>query len=1495
MSQLVAGRDPTRSADVRDPPSSSGPIVVGIGASAGGLDAAIRLMKAWTYDAHVAFILVQHSDPSAGSLMAALLAPHTAFVVLDAVDGRAIEPGHLYIVPPGRYLSTEAGVLHLSVPPARHAARMPFDFLLRSLAKRYGARAACVVLSGTGADGTAGLAAIRAAGGTVAVQDPAEAAYDGMPNSAIGTGMADFVLPIAEIPGAVSRSRASEAGARAQTAVPGAGPTPLPSVEPTAPAGDEPARGPGAQPTAAAGAAPTGGPDPEPPPVPRAGPGAAKTAGRRGGEAGDGRLAAILDLLGRDTDVDFTRYKPGTLQRRIARRAVLAGLRPDDLDAYLDLLRAERAELDALGRDLLIHVTRFFRDPAVFATLEASVMPGLVAAHPDDLPLRVWVAGCSSGEETYSLAMLLLERIEAGGRPLRLQVFASDVDPDAIATARDGTYPAAVAQTMPPARLARFFVREETGWRAGPELRAAIVFTIHDVLADPPFSRLDMVSCRNLLIYLRPEAQLRVLDAFHFALRDGGILLLGSAENAIAPEGRFAAVAKAERIYRRTDRSGAPAPLPLPRLALVRPGEERRPHSPPPPAVGIRPASLAELGRRLVLETVAPASVLVDAGNAVLFSLGPIDDYLRLPAGHATQDLLAMARPGLRVPLRTTLRTARDTGRKAVASAAITTDAARRAFDIVVHPVVEAGHDLLLVSFLEAPAHEPGAVAHAGGGDATRLVELQHELEATRAELQGAVRDLEMSGEEQRAINDEALSVNEEYQSTNEELVASKEELQSLNEELTAVNSQLGETLERQRTTSDDLQNVLYSTNVATLFLDLDGRIRFFTPAIKALFAIIAEDVGRRLASFATLAPDATLPADLDAVRRGQAAPDREIETAGGDWFRRRILPYRAGDGAVGGVVITYVDVTARKAAGRALEAARMEAEVANAAKGRFLAAASHDLRQPLQTLALLQTLLADAVAGRKAQDLVARQTITLRHMTGLLDTLLDINRIEAGVVQPAPSTFAIGGLMTRLGAEFAFQADAKGVRLRVVPCSLLVKSDEHLLEQMLRNLLSNAIRYTARGRVVLGCRRHATTLSLEVWDTGIGMADADVTRIFDEYVQIGNTARERGRGLGLGLGLSIVKRLGDLLGHAIRVRSAAGRGSVFAIGLPLMPAVAAEAAVAPPDVAARGRTLRILVVEDDPDIGEMLETLLLGAGHEVTSVRDGPSALARVACGTPDLVVADYNLPNGPNGLELATLIRAAVRAPLPVLILTGDISRGTTNAVARAGCSILIKPTTFPALGDAIARVLAPVARPVVFVVDDDDDVRGAIMAVVEDDGRAAVGFPSAEAFLQTFRDGDGDCLLIDAALPGMGGVDLLEQLRAGGHDLPAIVITGRSDVRMAIRAMKAGASDFIEKPVVGADLLASVVHALEASSDVAKLTARRDAAAARIAALTPRQREIMTLVLQGQPSKNIAVDLGISRRTVENHRASIMHRTGSASLPALARLALSAAAAV
>ena len=1427
--------------------------IVGIGASAGGLEACSSLLDALPADGGLAFILVAHLDPTHESLMVELLAAHTAMTVVQAQDGMQVEPDHLYIIPPASFLTLAGGALRLRPAPARRGARMPFDALLLSLAQECGTRASCIVLSGTGTDGSAGVLAIKQAGGLVIAQEPGEAAYGGMPHSAIATGAVDAVLPVAAMPARLAELRPQRASH---------------------------------------------------PPASKA---------SEASEASD-CMPDIISLLRDRTIHDFTLYKPGTLKRRVERRMAMAAIPAHDMARYVTRLRADPAEIELLAKDLLIHVTRFFRDPAVFERLARTTVPGLIGDHPPSRTLRIWVAGCSTGEEAYSLAIIFLEQIAASNSAVKVQIFASDADSDAVASARDGLYPAAIEADVTPQRLSAFFSKEDQGYRVSSELRSMIVFTVQDLLVDPPFSRLDFISCRNVMIYLGIEAQRRLIGLFHFALRSGGVLLLGSSENVGDASGRFSVISKEARLYQHVGR-GKPGDVNFARNASVRPGNETVALTAPTS----RHAALAELCRRHTLANYGPATVLASRKHEHLYSIGPTDRYLRVPAGLATTDLLAMVDEELRTRLRLAiLRACQDNAPITVTGGYTMRDGQPLPYTIEVRPIVEADEELLLFHFLDQPARNTGVST--SPADHARVADLERELDSTREELRSAVRSLEIAGDEQKAINDNALSVNEEFQSTNEELLTSKEELQSLNEELTALNSQLQETLEQQRTSANDLQNVLYSTDVATLFLDPDLRIRFFTPAIKALFNIIKTDVGRPLSDLRSLATDESLAADARRVLATSSPIEREVETSDGVWWRR-VLPYRTHVDAVEGVVITFTDVTARKHIAQALEAAKRTAELANAAKSRFLAAASHDLRQPLQSLSLLQGLLAHRVEGAVSQKLVARLADTVGAMAGMLNTLLDINQIEAGVIRPEPVDFRVDDLFADLGRNFAYQAQAQGLEFRVVPSALIVHSDRHLLEQMLRNLVSNALKYTPNGKVLLGCRRSGAAVRIEVWDTGIGIPAGELTAVFEEYRQLDNPARERDRGLGLGL--AIVHRLGALLGHRIGARSRPGKGSVFSIEVPLgagspaTPPGATDPISPNPAALAAGSGIQpgthaasILIVEDDPQVRELLALILGDAGHRTMAVSDGPAALELVQDGAmrPDLLLTDYNLPRHMNGLALATALRERLGPELPVVILTGDISSEALTAITAGHCSPLNKPVDpaglrravqdhlpTPAASEAARPASQPVRAidtPVVFLVDDDRNIRAALRLLLENDGRVVQDFATGEAFLAAHRPGTDGCLLIDAYLPGISGLELLHRLRAAGDRLPAIVITGKGDVAMAVRAMKAGAADFIEKPIGAAHLLTNIDRALERSRDSSKQMAWQASAVEHVAGLTARQLQIMDLVLAGYPSKNIAADLGISQRTVENHRASIMRKMGTKSLPALARLALAAA---
>ena len=648
--------------------------------------------------------------------------------------------------------------------------------------------------------------------------------------------------------------------------------------------------------------------------------------------------------------------------------------------------------------------------------------------------------------------MLLQEHILAVGSMAKVQIFASDVDEKAVATARDGFYPETIAQTLSAERLARFFVKRDGGYQIAAELRANVVFVVQDVLADPPFSKLDLVSCRNLLIYLQPEAQAKVISIFHFALRTGGALLLGSAEAVNAHDARFAVISKQARLYRKTGIASPDQKFTIPGGELTRMPARNSPER------AIASVDIADFCKKLIVDMYAPAVILINERFETLYSAGPTGRYLRIIQGYPTHDLLAMLKPALRARLKAAVvKAGAGDVKMIVPGGRVMLDGQSLHFNMEVTPVRKQTQRLFLVCFIGHEKHDPMAPPAESDGT-LRNAELEAELREARAENDALSHSLELSSQEQHAINEEALSVNEEFQSTNEELVTSKEELQSLNEELTVLNSQLQETLERSRTTSNDLQNVLFSTDVATLFLDDKLKIRFFTPAAKALFTVIASDIGRPLSDLRSIASDARLLTDAAQVLQSLKPIERDVETKNGEWFSRRILPYRTHDDSVAGVVITFTDITQRRKTKLALGAAQELAERANAAKSRFMAAASHDLRQPLQTLTLLNALLVKITGGAQAQKLLHKMDETTNSMGEILSTLLDINQIEAGVVKPEMQSFAINGLLQKLAEEFAFIADSRGLTLHAVPCSLSVHTDPKLLEQILRNLLSNAL-----------------------------------------------------------------------------------------------------------------------------------------------------------------------------------------------------------------------------------------------------------------------------------------------------------------------------------------------------------------------------------------------------------------------------------------------------
>jgi two-component system, chemotaxis family, CheB/CheR fusion protein len=958
----LPGRDITETKSARAEPMA----VVGIGASAGGLDACARLVGALPADSGMAFVVVMHLDPTRESRIDKILAGVTPLDVMQVTRETRAEANTIYVIAPAASLHIRDGMLCPGEPREPRFHRKPIDDFFSSLAAAYGERAVGIVLSGAGDDGSAGLRDIRAAGGLCLVQDPEEAEYDGMPRSAIATGVADAV-------------RSPEAMPELLLA------TWQQVREVPAPASD------------------VGPPAREAP----------------------GGLGAVLALLGEKHGIDFRHYKTGTLRRRTERRMAL--LQMADWDAYLAHLREHPEEVAALYRDLLIGVTRFFRDPDSWQHLESQILPELIARHDDEEPVRVWVAGCATGEEAYGLVMLFLEGFERLGRSLNLRVYATDVSHEALAIARRGCYPSAVVSDIAPERLRRFFSRLGESYCVSEQLREAVTFAPHDLLSDPPFGRMDLVTCRNVLIYLDARGQQEVLDAFYFALRGGGLLWLGSSETVGRQSALFEPVSPAHRVYRasrgaRLDRDRVPrwigqhAPLAGGVAALA-------------PVARTGP-KLSRLLEQHVLEAHAPACVAVNQNLDILHFFGPTDGYLRQPRGEARFDLLSWVRPGIYTKLRIGLREAADSGRIVkVDGMRVEQGGETRLVEAAIEPVtsVPGAEGVLLVVFHEAPAlpAELGPAGAEGAGEAATEAlarHLEEELRQTQRELKSAVEELDSINEAYRASHEELISLNEELQSSNEELETSKEELQSLNEELITINRQLEAKNAELEELNADLKNLLASTGVPTVFLDRELRIRRFTPEAAQVMRVAPADIGRSMEDVRLLVADDSLLANARKVLESLAPSEAEIagtDTSGDPrWFVRSITPYRTADDRIDGVCVTFREVTAQKRSTAESEQARRYAEAIVRASRTSLLVLDEKLRIESANPAFYETFRVSeaATVGEPLFDLGNHQW-DIAKLRVLLDELL----AEGGEVRDfdVEHTFeAIGWRLMRLNAS---------------------------------------------------------------------------------------------------------------------------------------------------------------------------------------------------------------------------------------------------------------------------------------------------------------------------------------------------------------------------------------------------------------------------------------------------------------------------------------------
>jgi two-component system CheB/CheR fusion protein len=879
LQSLVKKTSP--SSDVRKP--QEGFPIVGIGASAGGLEAFEEFFTQMPSDSGLAFVVVPHQSPSHTSLLPGLLQKCTSMPVLEVADGLAVKPNTVYLALAGKNLALLNGTLHVMEPALQDRLPLPIDYFFRSLAEDQKHRAVGIVLSGTGSDGTLGLKAIKGESGMTMAQAPDSAKYAGMPQSAIATGIIDYVCPPAQMPEQILAY------------IRGPYLTPMPS-----------------------------GLDQE-------------------SDVGQ-FLHKVFVLLRDRTGNDFSLYKTNTIRRRIERRMNVHQIEAPK--QYLRYLLTNPHELDALFQEILIGVTSFFRDPAAFEVLANQGLPSLLDAKPDGDHVRVWVPGCGTGEEAYSLAILLREYMAQRKVRFQVQVFGTDLDGQAIEFARKALYPAGIANDVTPERLHRFFIKEDGHYRVKKDIRDFVIFAPHNLLADPPFTKLDLLSCRNLLIYLEARTQRRLFPLFHYALKDPGLLFLGSSETiGEFEEGLFETVDRKWKLYRRkagtTDRTSLEG-FPVGGIKVVWDSLAAVDRALPPQA-----PSIPDLVETMLLEQYAPASVIVNERGEIVYIHGRTGAYLEPAPGQPNLILLNMAREGLRHDLATALHQA-TTKKKDVVhqDVQVKTNGTFVSVDLTVKRIEEPEplRGLYQVTFASKPAGLSGPIIGKKKAKAKREVApspaVLQELRYTKQRLQRTIEALQTSNEELKSTNEEFQSTNEELQSTNEELETSKEELQSLNEELVTVNAELQGKIDELSATNDDLDNLLNSTEIATLFLDNDLNIKRFTPAAKRVINLIATDVGRPLTDIASKLIDDPLIEKAREVLQTLVFQEREVQSTAGEWYVLRILPYRTARNTIDGLVITFLTITKAK-----------KAEIASREAQEFAESIIQTVRQPLLVL----------------------------------------------------------------------------------------------------------------------------------------------------------------------------------------------------------------------------------------------------------------------------------------------------------------------------------------------------------------------------------------------------------------------------------------------------------------------------------------------------------------------------------------------------------------
>ena len=1175
--------------------------VVGIGASAGGLEAYKQLLGGLPTDTGMAFVLIQHLDPKHESLSAEILSRATQMTVREVTDGVRIEPDHVYVIPPNTELRISLGVLNLTPRGNDRSPHFVIDAFLQSLADEQGELAVGIILSGTGSDGTDGLTAIKANGGITFAQDLKSAKFDGMPHSAVSSGAVDLAMTPAKI--------AQELGR-------------LASRLKNRPALDE------------------SGTDLSP-------------------------LTKIFMLIKQQCHVDFAEYKSSTIRRRIERRMLIH--RSKNLEVYAKALAQEPEEVKALFADILIHVTSFFRDPEAYDTLKKEAFPKLSS----ELGLRLWVAGCSTGEEAYSLAISLLEYLGERASQVPIQIFGTDISESAIQRARQGEYPESISKNVSPERLKRYFVKLDAGgYRISKAVRDLCLFSRHDLTRDPPFAKIDLISCRNLLIYFSPALQKHVIPIFHYALVPNGILWLGKSETIGEFSALFGLVDRNGKVYSKIH-TGIAAGFRFPPNTYVAGAKE-----PERKVTEFRkPVTDLQQQTERAIQAEYPG-VLINADLEVIQFRGRTVPFLEPAPGPPGNLLMKMARPEIHSDLRLAIQAAKDTGISVRRTGLSFREGTQiRSFNLKVVPVKppsasEKRHYLVLfedASHSDAPIESstkaPYRLPRQHAETDRYVSQLERELTALKDDQLVLAGRFESTQEDASAANEELQSANEELQSTNEELETAKEELQSGNEELTTVNDELQIRNQELNQLNNDLINLLGSVEIPILMLGNDHRIRRFTALAGKVLNLLPTDVGRPIGDLRLTFTAPGFVLDLNEVVRDviqtQSLKEIEVQNSEGHWFRLQARPYRTIDGITDGAVLALVDVNAFKASLKEVRAARTEAEQANRAKDLFLATLSHELRTPLTTiLSWSQLLRSGKLSPGKTKRAAEMIEESGRSQAQLINDLLDVSRIITGKF-----SLEIREVDLAIVAEAAIEsvrssAEGKGIaivsKLNPEPEVGFVRADPDRLQQVIWNLLSNAVKFSELESTITvsldrvdGQGGKSAMARVQVRDSGKGIHAEFLPHMFDRFSQE-DSSSVRFHG-GMGLGLAIVRNLVELQGGTVQAESSGeGTGSVFTVLMPLTPEMKLVSSRREVSQLGDGRRrecrlddIRVLIVDDDAMAREAFSEILASAGAKTQLAGSVQEALKRFTLFKPHLVLTDIAMP-GEDGYALLRKIRA-------------------------------------------------------------------------------------------------------------------------------------------------------------------------------------------------------------------------------------------------------------